>query len=116
MADPDNSGAQIKPLKQRYKIIAYVAAWIAALFATNPGGGLWPLAYIFPLGLAAVIDKHLANDGGWWVLIAGYAIYLIHGFFYFRSRTVRSTAILFGLLIILLVGNVAGCRQMLPAH
>ena len=37
-----------------YKIIAYVAAWAAALLATGPG--MWPLAYMFPLGLVAVFD------------------------------------------------------------
>jgi hypothetical protein len=42
-------------VRLRYKIIA--------LLLTAPG--MWLLAYMFPLGLAAVIDRHLANDGGW---------------------------------------------------
>jgi hypothetical protein len=50
-------------VRLRYKIIAYIAAWIIALLLTAPG--MWLLAYMFPLGLAAVIDRHLANDGGW---------------------------------------------------
>jgi hypothetical protein len=51
----------------RYNITAYAAAWIIALLLTAPG--MWPLAYMFPLGLVAVFDRHLANDGGWGVFI-----------------------------------------------
>jgi hypothetical protein len=97
-----------------YKIIAYVTAWIAALLLTAPG--LWPLAYMFPLGLIAVFDRHLANDGGWGVLIGLYLVYIVHGFFYFRSKTELRTAILFGVLIVLLTCNVAGCREMIHSH
>ena len=96
----------------RYKIIAYVAAWIVALLVTAPG--LWPLAYIFPLGLIAVFDRHLANDGGWGVLIGLYVVYIVHGYFYFRSKTTPRTLILFGVLVLLLTCNVAGCREMIP--
>jgi len=42
-------------------------AWLVALFATNPDGGLWALAWMFPLGLAAFINPHWANSGGWGV-------------------------------------------------
>jgi hypothetical protein len=97
-----------------YKIIAYVAAWIAALLLTAIGS--WPLAWMFPLGLVAVFDRHLANDGGWGVLIGCYVIYLVHGFFYFRSKTTARTLILYGVLVILLIGNVAGCREMINSH
>ncbi len=112
MTDPDAGKAgQVRLL---YKIIAYVAIWIAALLLTAPG--LWPLAYMFPLGLIAVIDRHLANDGGWGVLIGLYLIYIVHGYFYFRSKTTTRTVILYGVLVVLLIGNIAGCREMLPAH
>jgi hypothetical protein len=97
-----------------YKIIAYAVIWIAALLLTAPG--LWPLAYIFPLGLIAVIDRHLANDGGWSVLIGLYLVYLVHAYFYFRSKTTPRTIILFGVLIILLTCNVTGCREMIHGH
>jgi hypothetical protein len=97
-----------------YKIIAYIAIWIVAWVATAPG--MWPLAYMFPLGLAAVINLHLANDGGWGVMIGCYAIYIIHGFFYFRSKTTAQTLILYAVLVILLIGNVAGCREMIHGH
>lgn len=100
--------------KLRYKIIAYVAIWIAALLFTAPG--MWPLAYLFPLGLVAVVDRHLANDGGWGVLIGCCIVYLVHGFFYFCSKTTTRTAILYGVLIVLLLGNVAGCREMIHPH
>ncbi|HXY60192.1 MAG TPA: hypothetical protein VEH26_01165 [Chthoniobacterales bacterium] len=65
MTDPDAGKKANRVLF--YKIIVYVAVWIAALLFTAPG--LWALAYMFPLGLIAVFDRHLANDGGWGVLI-----------------------------------------------
>jgi len=97
-----------------YKIIAYVAAAFAALLAM--GLGSWPLAYMFPLGLVAVFDRHLANDGGWGVLIGTWLVYVVHGYFYFRSKTTTQTLILYGVLVILLIGNVAGCREMIHPH
>ena len=97
-----------------YKIIAYAAIWIVALLLTAPG--LWPLAWMFPLGLIAVVDRHTANAGGWGILIGCYAVYLVHGFFYFRSKTTIRTVILYGVLILLLIGNVAGCRDMMRSH
>jgi hypothetical protein len=97
-----------------YEIVAYVAIWIAALLLTAPG--MWPLVYMFPLGLIALVNRHLANDGGWGVLIGLYLIYIVHGYFYFRSKTTTRTVILYGVLVILLIGNVAGCREMIHAH
>ena len=98
----------------RYTIIAYVAAWIAALLLTAPD--YWPLAYMFPLGLVAIFDLHLANDGGWGVFIGCYVVYVVHGFFYFRSQTTVRTVILYAVLVILLIGNIAGCRGMIHPH
>jgi hypothetical protein len=100
----------------KYKIICYAVAWLAALFATNPNGGLWALAWMFPLGLAAFIDRQWANSGGWGVFAGCIAVYLIHAWFYFRSRTLRTTLFLFGVLAILLICNVSGCRAMIHAH
>jgi integral membrane sensor domain MASE1 len=102
------------PVRLLYKIIAYVVVWILALVLTAPG--LWPLAWRFPVGLVAVIDRHMANAGGWGVLIACYAVYLAHSYFYFRSKTTTRTVILYGVLVILLIGNVAGCRDMMRSH
>jgi apolipoprotein N-acyltransferase len=102
------------PVRLLHKIIAYVAIWIVALALTAPG--LWALAWMFPLGLVAVIDRHTANAGGWGVLIGCYAVYLVHGFFYFRSKTTTRTVILYGVLVVLLIGNVAGCRDMMRSH
>jgi hypothetical protein len=101
-------------VRLRYKILVYVATWIVALLLTAPG--MWPLAYMFPLGLAAMIDRHLANDGGWGVMIGCYLIYLVQGFFYFRSKTTARTVIFYGILVLLLMGNVAGCREMIHSH
>ena len=78
--------------------------------------GIWPLAYMFPIGLLAVIDRHLANDGGWGVFIGCYVVYIVHAFFFFRSKTTLRTAILYGVLVILLICNIAGCREMIPSH
>ena len=104
------------PIRARYKIIPYVAAWVAALFAVEFNFGGWTLAWMFPLGLAAVINRHWANDGGWGVFAASYGIYLVHAYFYFCSRTTRSALFWFAILIILFVGNVAGCREMIHPH
>jgi|SRR5215472_3000949 len=102
------------PIRLRYKIIAYIATWTAALLLTAPS--MWSLAFMFPLGLVAVIDRHLANDGGWGVLIGCYVLYVVHAFFFFRSKTTLRTSILYGVLVILLIGNVAGCREMIHPH
>jgi hypothetical protein len=99
------------PLK--YKIIAYIATWLVALFATNPNGKYWPLIYMFPLGLAAFVNYH---SGGWSLLAACIGIYLAHAYFYFRTRKVWSTLLLFGGLVALLICNVSGCRAMLNTH
>jgi hypothetical protein len=97
-----------------YKLLLYVGAWVTALFATDPSLKYWSLGYLFPLGLAAFINRRLGNDGGWWVLGAGFAVYVVHAIFYFRSNTTRSTVILFAVLALILVCNVSGCRAQLP--
>jgi predicted anti-sigma-YlaC factor YlaD len=115
MAEPAAAElAERNSIRLGYKIIAYIGAWIAALLLTAPG--LWPLAWMFPLGLLAVFDRHLANAGGWGVLTGCYAVYVVHGFFYFRSKTTLQTVILYAVLVILLIGNVAGCREMMHTH
>jgi hypothetical protein len=63
MADSSH-GRQLtrsNPVRPKYKIISYIVAWLAALFATNPDGGLWALAWMFLLGLAAFINPHWAT-------------------------------------------------------
>jgi hypothetical protein len=100
-------------MRLRHKIAFYAAAWLGALFATNPNGGLWALAWMFPLGLAAFINPHWSNDGGWGVFAACIAVYVIHGWFYFRARNSRTTLFLIGVLAILLISNVSGCRTMI---
>lgn len=100
----------------RYKLLAYLLAWFLALLATDPSAGLWALAYMFPLGLAAFVNLHASNDGGWGVFALCIAIYLLHGFFYFRSRTSRSTLLWLAALVILLVCNISGCRAMINGH
>ena len=110
MTDSD-VGTKASQVRLLYRIVAYIAAWIAALLLTAPG--MWPLAYMFPLGLIAVFDRHLANDGGWGVFFGLYLVYIVHGFYYFRSKTTLRTGILFGVLVFFLTCNVAGCREMI---
>ena len=62
MPEPDADEAKGRPVRLLYRVIAYVAIWIVALLLTAPG--FWPLAWMFPLGLLAVINRHAANDGG----------------------------------------------------
>jgi len=112
---PTESG-EPSGVRLSYKLAAYVAAWLLALFAANPSCEFWALAYLFPLGLAAFVNLRLGNDGGWGILGLCYAIYIVHAVFYFRSKTVRSTVIWFALLVLLLVCNVSGCRAQLPHH
>jgi hypothetical protein len=113
MTNPQ-AGARGGQIRLLYKIIVYVAIWITALLLTAPG--LWPLAYMFPLGLIGVFDRHLANDGGWGAFIGLYIVYIVHGYFYFRSKTRTRTVILFGLLVLLLTCNVVGCREIIYPH
>src|SRR6516165_8860868 len=98
MTESDNREPRQSPVWLRYKILAYIATWTAALFLTAPG--MWSLAFLFPLGLVAVIDRHLANDGGWGVLIGCYVVYIVHAFLFFRSKTRLRTSILYGVLAI----------------
>jgi hypothetical protein len=101
------------PVRLRYKVIAYVGAWILALLATNPDGGLRALAWMFPLGLFAFVHLRGAQAGGWGVFLVCIGVYLVHAYFYFRSRSTRSTVLLFAFLVILLICNVSGCRNMI---
>ena len=103
-----------KRVRVLHKVIAYVVVWALALFTTNPSLSFWALAYLFPLGLAAFVNLRWGNDGGWGVLILCFAIYVAQAIFYFRSKTIRSTALWLGVLIALLICNVAGCRAQLP--
>jgi hypothetical protein len=112
MASPEEP----KTVRLRDKISAYGAAWILAFFAIDPTLGFWSLVYMLPLGLFAFVAPEHRHDGGWTVLAAGWVIYLVHGFFYFRSRRMRSTVVLLVLLVVLLVCNVSGCRGMIHAH
>jgi hypothetical protein len=118
MPDPTPGAGTTSKQSMRlgYKIICYAAAWLGALFATNPNGGLWALAWMFPLGLAAFFDRQWANSGGWGVFAGCIAVYLVHAWFYFRSRNLPTALFLFGVLAILLTCNVSGCRAMINIH
>ena len=112
--DPEAQPPRRTGVRLSYKLIAYIAAWVVALVATNPAGNFWALAYIFPLGLVAFVNLRWGNDGGWGLLIVAFAVYVLHAIFYFRAKTWRSATLWFAVLVILLVCNVAGCRSQLP--
>jgi len=60
--EPDTGEAKGRPVRLLYRIIVYVAIWIVALLLTAPS--LWPLAWMFPLGLLGLIILLLGNVGG----------------------------------------------------
>ena len=114
MTAPPVPGANRGGLRLTFKIVAYLAAAVATWLWM--GVGSVALIYMFPLGLVAFFDLHLANDGGWSVLIGTWAVYIVHGYFYFTSRTTAQTLILFAVLVLLLLGNIAGCQKMIHPH
>jgi hypothetical protein len=118
MSDSSRSAQPLRTqsVRLRYKIVAYVVAWLAALFVTNPSGKYWPLAYMFPLGLAAFFSRYWANTGGWGIFTGCIAVYLVHAWLYFCSRRLWPILLLFGFLAILLICNISGCRTMLNTH
>src|SRR5205814_10488637 len=61
---------------------------VGGAFATNRSGKYWPLAYMFPRGLAAFLSLYWANSGGWGRLFRLHAVYLVHAWF----TSVRGTS------------------------
>jgi hypothetical protein len=59
-----SQGTPKQSVQLTFKTIGYVLASLAALFATNPDGGLWALAWMFPLGLAAFIKSAMGQQRG----------------------------------------------------
>ena len=100
-------------VSRRIKIAGYVGAWLIALVATNPTGNLWPLVYMFPLGLAGIFFPPGLRGEGWWLLLSCYLVYILHAHFFFRARQRRATYLWFALLVLLLICNVSGCREMI---
>jgi hypothetical protein len=106
----------LRSVRIRDKIGVYCFAWLLTLFATDPTLGLWSLTWMFPLGLFAFVAPEHRQAGGWTVIAIGWAIYLLHGLFYFRSRSLKATLLLLGILALIFLANIAGCRQMIHAH
>ena len=71
---------------------------------------------MFPLGLLQVFYRPALRGGGWGDLLLCFGVYLLHGFFYFRSRSKRATIFWSLALVLILVCNVSGCRAMMNAH
>jgi uncharacterized membrane protein len=99
-----------RSIRLRYKIIAHVAAWIIALLLTAPG--MWPLAYMFPLGLVASSIATSRTTAAGVFSLAARSFISFTDFFISAPRT----AVLYAVLVILLIGNVAGCREMIHSH
>lgn len=112
--DPDSRPTGLE--SRRYKIALYVIAWAAALFATNPSASLFPLIYIFPLGLFAFLFPKSTASDGWAILIRVLALYVVHAVLYFRARSRVTVAVMLGILVLALICNVAGCRRMIDTH
>ena len=108
----NKSVAKNSAVSLRARIILYAATWCAALLAIDPR--LWALAYLFPAGLFAFLppgepDEKWANP----LLCLGWAIYVVHAFFFFRARQRKTIWLLYAVLLLLFVCNVGGCHQML---
>jgi hypothetical protein len=101
---------------RRAKIITYVAVWLLALIATSPSGKYALLVYLFPMGLARAVYPPGMRGDGLVILVACYLAYVVHAVFYFRARSVRSSYIFLAVLIVLLICNVSGCREMINAR
>lgn len=98
------------------KIVAYLLAWIVAFVATQPSGALFPLIWMYPIGLFAVFYPPALRSASWAPLLIGYGIYIAHACFYFTSKPMRRTTFWFAVLVVLLVCNTGGCRSMLNTH
>lgn len=108
----DKPVTEILTVSLRVRIILYAATWTAALLAIDVR--LWALAYLFPAGLFAFLPPGQPDEK--WatpLLFLGWAIYIVHAVFFFRARRSRAIWILYAVLLLLLVGNVGGCHQML---
>ena len=107
----ENPVAEVSTVSLRVRAVLYVASWAAALLALDYR--LWALVYLFPAGLFAFMPPGM--DGKWArpLLCLGWAIYILHAVFFFRARQRRAVWIWFGVLLLLLAGNVGGCHQML---
>ncbi|HEY2125202.1 MAG TPA: hypothetical protein VGG94_07035, partial [Chthoniobacterales bacterium] len=73
----------------KFKLLAYIGAWLVALFATDPSLRLWALVYMFPLGLFTFFCPE-PRVGPWTILLGVGAIYAAHAVFFFRARTTQS--------------------------
>jgi len=88
---------------------------VGGAFATNRSGKYWPLAYMFPRGLAAFLSPYWANSAGWGGFL-GCTLFTSYtpGLLQFAEAVVDTAS--FRVLSILLICNVSGCRTMLNTH
>ena len=100
----------------RGKLITFIVLWLAALYATDPSAKYWPLVHMFPLGLLRPFAPHDLPIPGPVALIGGWAVYIAHAVFYFRTATRGRWLVWAALLVVLLCVNAAGCRAMINTH
>lgn len=108
----DKPVAEVLTVSLRTRVLLYAATWAAALPAVDPR--LWALVYLFPTGLFAFARPgQIASEWGLPLLVFSWTIYVVHAVFFFRARRREIVWVLYALLLVLFVSNVAGCHQML---
>lgn len=111
----DKPAAEVLTVSLRTRVLLYAATWAAALLAVDPR--LWALVYLFPTGLFAFIRPgQIAAEWGLPLLFFSWTIYIVHAVVFFRTRRRENVWVLYALLLMLLISNVAGCHQMLRAR
>ena len=98
--------------------------WFTALFVTHPDIRAFPGIYLFPIGLGSLLDRILPpkSDGSLvWIIIGWLPNPLVLGWLFYGALSAGILLsskrlwffVFYALLTILLITNVAGCREML---
>ena len=103
-----------------FHTILYTVTWFVALAATDPTLRMWPVGWMFPVGLFVFVfapsDSHGPDSGVnlfWLPFLTCYGVYFVHGILYFRFHRLGPTVLLYSVLVLLLIANVAGCQRVL---
>ena len=105
--------AQAAPLSRARRVgLWIIACGLAALATVVPSFPLLFFCWLFPMGLAAPFGasnwtSSAATNG---TLIVGWGLYLVLTVYGLRQRERGRYLFAYGLLIALLILNVAGCR------
>lgn len=104
--------AKNSTVRLRTRIILYAGTWAAALLTIDLR--LWAFLYMFPTGFFAFLPPR-QNEEKWAIplLCLGWLIYIVHAVFFFRARKRKIIWVLYAVLLLLFIFNVAGCHHML---